>query len=67
MVLNIIFIIKILFFVFVFVSVHFILFIKSLVICSFDTADEVVTSIDPKKVEILQRYMVIDSQDFMMR
>lgn len=65
MVLNIIFIIKILFFVFV--SVHFILFIKSLVICSFDTADEVVTSIDPQKVEILQRYMVIDSQDFMMR
>jgi len=47
-----------------------------LVICSFDTADEVVTSIDPQKVEILQRYMletcivmymVIDSQDFMMR
>lgn len=53
-----------------------ILFIKSLVICSIHTADEVVTSIDPQKVEILQRYMletciemymvIIDSQDFSM-
>jgi hypothetical protein len=48
---------------------------KSLVICSFHTADEVITSIDPQKVEILQRYMletciemymIIDSQDFIM-
>lgn len=44
---------------YVFISVKFVLFLTPVMCYSFHTTDEVVTTIDPQKVEILQRYVTV--------
>lgn len=47
---------------YVFIFVKFVIFLKpSVMFYSFHSTDEVVTTIDPQKVEILQRYAVVFS------